>query len=221
MMSASVNLIPLRRMQARHRDVRVRRWIVITVAYVALLVVGCGVTDVLWSRPGRAISEELTALDRQLADLTRQISLVQPELAEGKSQLEASRAVAIQPDWSLLLALLSRLRGDSVVLERCVLTPELETSQIRPTVVNASAGGAVAATAKPPPSMRKSMHVRLELKGLGRTNHDVSRFVLNLEQSGLFDSVRLMETVRAPFGTGHAVSFRVHCFMQERQEGQR
>ena len=61
------------------------------------------------------------------------------------------------------------------------------------------------------------MNVRLELRGLGRENGDVSQFVLKLEQAGLFNSVRLLETARAPFGSGHAVSFRVHCLLQEKE----
>lgn len=216
-MSICVNLVPIRRLQARQRRRRVRQWLGACTVYLALLAVACGVVDAMWGRPGRAVTEELAAVHRDAADVAQQLALVQPELAEAKNHLEASRAVAVQPDWSILLALLSRLRGESIVLERCALTPDNDPSQIRPAQVTPVA--APAANLRPP--LRKHMSVRFELRGLGRTNQDVSAFVLKLEQAGLFDSVRLLETARAPFGPGHAVSFRVHCLLQEKQEGTR
>lgn len=213
-MSIAVNLIPSKRLHARQRRRRLRAWCGVTAGYLALLIAACLVTDSVWSRPGQAVTQQLADVEVQVAEINRQLALVQPEIAEAKNQLDASRAVAVQPDWSLLLALLSRLRGDAIVLEKCVLTPEEQAAPIQPVPV-AAAGRAPASSSARPRATPKRMSVRLELRGLGRENHDVSQFVLKLEQAGLFDSVRLLETSRAPFGAGHAVAFRVHCLLQE------
>ena len=104
-----------------------------------------------------------------------------------------------QPDWSLLLALLSRTLGDQAVLRSVGL-------EYAPEAFEETAPSAPEAPNEPPP-------VTLELSGLGQTQYVVSRFVLRLEQTPLFESVRLIDTRREPFLAGHAVAFRIECVL--------
>jgi hypothetical protein len=52
---------------------------------------------------------------------------------------------------------------------------------------------------------------RLLLTGFGKSQESVSRFVLRLEESGVFDAVRLISSCRQTFLQGDAVAFSVEC----------
>ena len=217
----SINLIPLQRLEARHRRRRIRAWTTAISIYAVLLIAGSAAVHIFWDKTERELSQELATIDRKLTDLNRQLQAIHPELTEATIQLDASRAVAVQPDWSVLLALLSRLRGENIVLERCALIPETVLPESRPAPVSVPTTPVTATSAGPARtarSVRKAMNVRLEIKGLGRTHQDVSRFVLSLEETGLFNEVKLMETLRQSFRTEHAISFRVNCSMRENHE---
>ncbi len=216
----SVNLIPMPRREARYRRLRIRGWVMGMAMYVAVLIGACVIVQVAWSGSDRAVADELASVQKQIATTNQQLSIIQPELLEARSQLEASRAVAIQPDWSVLMMLLSRLRGEAIVFERLLLAP-LKIEPPKPAAKKPGAPprpGSAAAKKAQEEDARKPMHYGLQLTGLGRSQQDVSDFVLRVEQSGLFDSVKLVETTRFPFGTAHAISFKIECEMREKRE---
>jgi Tfp pilus assembly protein PilN len=218
----SVNLIPMPRRENRYRRLRIRGWVLGTAVYLAVLIGACVVVRAAWSGSDRAVADELAAVQKQIAVTNQQLSIIQPELLEARSQLEASRAVAIQPDWSVLMMLLSRLRGEAIVFEQLKLQP-LKIEAPKPTAAKPGApprpGSAAAKKAKEDDA-RKPMHYGLQLTGLGQSQQEVSDFVLRVEQSGLFDSVKLVETTRFPFGAAHAIGFKIECAMGEKREGE-
>ena len=59
----------------------------------------------------------------------------------------------------------------------------------------------------------------LLLGGLGRTQSSVAQFVVRLEQTGLFDEVKMITATREPFLSNEAVGFKLECRMSEGRAG--
>jgi len=55
----------------------------------------------------------------------------------------------------------------------------------------------------------------LEANGIARTLASAHRFVRDLEKTGLFARVSLLDTTREPFLTEGAIAFRLECSLDE------
>lgn len=215
----AINLIPAYHLLARRRRARIRVWASICGVYGLLILGTIGAFHVVYGKSGRVVAGELARVVRELDQDSKTMASLQPELAELQLQLEASRAVAVQPDWSVLMALMGRLKGEATVLSRATLTPIQPLNEPKPVVkTGAKSGGPTVATVlskKPEPAARKSLNFKIELTGLGRSQSDVSQYVLRLEETGLFQRVKLVETTLGKFNDAQVVSFRVECLMSE------
>ena len=192
----SVNLIPMRRRQDRLLRARRIRWIVGATLYGIVLAVGYGAWRIAWSEDSRDLTHQLTLLQSDIEDGTRSVARLRAALRESHLVIKANQDVNGQPDWSLLLALLARLKGDDLVLNRCGLSVAQKD-------VGSSASAVAVAGARSPAS--------LQLQGYGRSQAAISQFALSLERTGLFENVALVKTNRQAFVGGEAVAFRVEC----------
>ncbi len=192
-----VNLIPLERRHRMRCRVHLRGWILAGAAYLLLLGVASVTAGMAWARDDGPIRDELALVSEKLARSQSQHSAVRSELTETTAVLEAQRAVGDQPDWAILLALLDDIRGDEIVFRRILLSPVGDEGRTT--------------------EQSAAQIMRLVLEGYGRTQPDVSGFVLRLEQVVVFDKVKLIDTRREPFLADHAVAFRVECMI--RSEG--
>jgi hypothetical protein len=59
----------------------------------------------------------------------------------------------------------------------------------------------------------------MKVSGIGRSQQSISRFVLRLEQTALFRSVKLVRTQRQQFLTDFGVSFEVSCVFANGEGG--
>lgn len=190
-----VNLIPAHRQATRRRSRYTRRWGVGVALYAALLAGGWLALQMVFGGADRAMASELGELRMQAADAAEQIRELQPRLADAQTTLAASRSVGSQPDWSLLLSLLSHELDEQTMLNSLRLEPISTT-------------GAVIGQSDDPARQKR---FRLRVAGLGRSQAAVSDYVIRLEQTQLFDQVTLIDTRREPLGNDMAVGFRVEC----------
>jgi len=187
-----INLIPSRRQDALRCRARLRYWIAGMIAYGILLGV-CALTYQLGSTGGgHTLREQIAHVELEIeqsklavADLTSQIRLQQVSL-------RASQLAADQPDWSQLLGLLAKVRGDAVVLRDC----QLQSASSKGSGSNED---------------YSADEFTLTIGGYGMTHADVSMYVLRLEQLGLFNQVTLAQSLREPFLSNHAIAFRLEC----------
>jgi hypothetical protein len=121
---------------------------------------------------------------------TREVEAV---LAERELTLEAKRAVANHPDWSILMMLVARELGEDIVLSHCVLAPQGDPPG--------------------PGTARRPTPYLWQMAGYGRTIGAASRFALALERMGLFDHVRLVKTNRQKFLEATAYAFQIECVL--------
>lgn len=233
------NLIPIPRRLARLRHRRVRQWVTACSIYSVLLVAAYGALQAVWGHGDQVLEHDVITITQEISTTDKEVKNVTPKLNEARLTLAASMAVGSQPDWSVLLALLAaEMREDAapaqalleqgmsgvsaslgaphgldrvfapaledatkqIVLSSCELTPIAE--------VAAPAGASIAqnlAATQP--------RYALALSGAGRSQAAISQYVLRLEQTGLFNRVTLIESRKAPFARGEAITFRIGCTM--------
>jgi len=198
-----INLIPAPRRRSQVAQTHLRRWVAGWVFSGLALLVGCLLIRATWGGARSALAEDIDKAARTISVSNRQVDILRRRLADARWKLESGRAVGQQPDWSILLALLAGSLGDDVVLERCQLAP----ADPLPT------GGSADAETPDTDAMASGRYV-FEIDGLSRSQLAVSRFVLRLEKTGLFDQIRLIKTTRRTFLDQKAVAFRLECLLQ-------
>lgn len=185
-----INLISQSRRQARAHRVRCRWWIVGFVGYTIALASVCMLYSGLdtFTDTG-SLNDQLAELDAELATVNAEQAQIRPQLTEQRLVLTAGRSITDQPDWSMLLIYLAdELLGDDVVLGGCTLEPlagEGESVNFQDATMSVT------------------------LTGHAKSTSAVSKFVLRLEASGLFNRVVLERTNREPFLDGQAIAFEV------------
>jgi Tfp pilus assembly protein PilN len=202
---SDANLIPPGRLLKKQRKVCLYVWAAVCGLYAVLVAGGALVVHVAHAdedrrqnRQREAVAAEIEQGNRTMLDLRRQ-------MAETNTLLETSKALVGQPDWSKLLVGLSAQVGDEIVLDRCQVT----TCTADKRVVSAQEGPVLVSV--PLEVYLGGCGHTLTLHGFGKSQESVSRFVLRLEGSGVFDLVRLNSSSRQTFLNGEAVAFGVEC----------
>lgn len=209
-----INLIPAPRRAAKRRRAHLRYCVAGCAAWA---VVSVGVAIV-----ARAVSpaEDLQAAERlakvgeEMQQTERVITGLRTQLAAAESTLRSNQAIAAQPDWSILLGLLGQQVGNDVVLKSCHVRPGIARvgapTRVEPrrpsgrTQPEAVAGKAAEAT----PFV-------LEASGMAFDHAAANKFVLRLEQTGLFSKVSLLDTAREPFFDKNLIAFRLECALNQ------
>ena len=201
MTATVVNLIPAPRRQAKRRQTRVRLWLTGCVVYTALWFAAFVAAQVVVRSEDRALRATFVEASAQVQEVEKTVAALRGRIGRDEARLASGHAVGEQPDWSLLLAMLSSALGDETVLRsiRFQAPPEAAPGGPR------GGGGSDVARTLPP--------ITLDLTGLGRTQQVVSEFVLRLEHMPLFKQIRLVDTRREPFLNDHAVVFRIECVL--------
>ena len=213
MVLLSVNLLPPRHRDARLERWRARVWFGICVSCAVLLAGVYGTWSAVWAGDGRDLSAEIAKVTVEIDDNTRASAAIRANINEDRVSLDVEQAITQQPDWSLLLALLSKARGDEIILDRVALEIPPELIVTPSAVIKPEAGGAVM------PRNREALfadpsRMLVRLTGYGRSQPALSGFVLRLEALGLFDTVAILKNTREPFLNGEAVAFRVECLIR-------
>jgi Tfp pilus assembly protein PilN len=209
-----VNLIPRRRREASRRRARLRAWAVGASAYAMLCAGVFAVSGAIDAVDDPTAATRLAQLPSEIDASQRALTRIAAQLTEAQGRLDAARAVAHQPDWSVLLGLLAQSVGEDIVLTTCRL--ETEPSAVSPAAARPGAGlhrpadaGRSGATALP--HVAPGARFTLELSGLGRTQASVSHFVLRLERLGLFERVTILKTGREVLGEHESIGFRLEA----------
>ncbi len=208
-----VNLVPSARREARLRSTRIRFWFMTCVIYglgwlgVLVLVGATALNDDAGPR------DELRQVNALVAESESELAALRGELTRSRAELTTSLTIGKQPDWSALLALLSTTLGDRIILRNCKLTTLHKSPGARgPATASTVEDRSVTGVA------REFTTIELQLGGLGLAQQTVSEFVLRLEETSLFQQVKLLDTRREPFLDGNAIAFHIECLL-ETEEG--
>ncbi len=204
-----VNLIPTARLEAGRRRRRLGAWSLVLGSCGLFLLVAFFVANGLIVSDDSATRAELDRAVLRIQSAKARMAVLQRELSRVGVELQASRAVGGQPNWSVLLVLLSEALDPNVVLKSCrvqsvrPLRPSSNPSRFR------DPSRASASSTEP----EETLALRLEIEGLGRTPQAVSQFVLRLEESPLFSKVNPADTSREVFQGQYATAFSVECIL--------
>lgn len=208
-----LNLIPAHRVEARRQRVVRQRCAAACAGYAALAAAAGAAPHLLFARDAvdAGLPDRLAAATGDVSRASGELARARAELGSVESLLRSSRAIAEQPDWSALPALLSAKAGNDVFLKECAVRPKdpLPVAAAKPLLPTARG-----AAAKPPPPPRDPTVV-VGLSGFGESQASVSQFALRLETTGLFDRVRLLETSRETAVGLPLVAFRIECTLAE------
>src|SRR5581483_11720777 len=111
----NINLIPAPRRAAKRRRIHLRRCAVGCAAWAALSVAAAVLAHAVWRVEDPQVGERLARMNEEVTRTERALGDVRLQLAKAHSSLRGNEAIAAQPDWSILLALLGKQVGDDVV----------------------------------------------------------------------------------------------------------
>lgn len=180
------NLVPDSIRAARRAKNTLRVWLLVCVVFAAGLVGGGVGLRVLVLGPDageQSAQEQLIKRDAELRDRLAQFAKV---LDDVKRRTELTAQATTRPDWGLMLAALAEERhhdedgASGVILTSCAVT-----------------------------ELTQKDGVRVELSGLSLSQATVQQYVIDLEATGLFDEVVLIDTKRAISPGGERLAFNL------------
>jgi hypothetical protein len=178
------NLMPAVRLARLAQARSVRRWVKIVSVYSTLVIAACGAIGFTAATDA---PQDAKAVHAYLERAKKKSAAIGADVAAEQTRMASVMEVSEQPDWSILLSVLSRTLGDDIVL----------------TAVDTSgpdgAGGA------------STMPDVFTITGVGRSQPAIAQFVLRLERLGLFSRVDLVQTSpQSVFGTD-GIGFKLEC----------
>jgi Tfp pilus assembly protein PilN len=188
------NLIPLQRQLRHARRARLRAWSVLLGAIAGSLLLACGVLFLDPSQTSAPAPDAFTKVAGELAQTNQETATVRRQLAALREQVNSRRFVLEQPDYSLLLSMISQVVDDSVVLDQCEL----------------SSGGT---------QSNPSQGQVLKVGGFARSQSAVAGFMLQLETTGIFKKVTLVRSQEQPVLDRQAAAFQVQCLLGPPNKG--
>jgi Tfp pilus assembly protein PilN len=200
-----VNFIPAARLAAKKRKARIRAWGTICVVYALLLVTLTLLAYGLWGTTDTSIEQDRQSTEQAIQQHNLTVVQLRGKLARALAEQRLGRAILRQPDWSKLLGLLAEELGNDIVLSHFGLaalnTDGKDAAENLKEWFSASSAGPLLAEGR----------YRLRLTGFGHSQNSVSQFILRLEQTGVFESVKLMTSNRQTFLDDQAVAFSIEC----------
>lgn len=197
----TANLLPMARRRASAREDRAILWM-FAVAGLAITLAAATAAIRVSSRSSTAAAtaRELAGVQSELDRLGTLVSESKSRAQKSESMLAAARAIADHPDWSLLLNLLGKLRGDQVDLARVAL------GYRKPD-----------ANAKPGAKLQRGYWVRVTGQAVDQAA--VAKFAVRLEESRLFDKVTLTESKKAAGIGDTLVEFQLDAVIEDQTPG--
>jgi len=200
-----VNLIPAGRLAGKKHKARLRYWGAICGMYALFLVLVALSAYAVWGEADNSIEKERQSVEQSIVQYNSTVAQLRGKLAQAVEEQRLGRAILRQPNWSELLGLIAEGLGTDIVLNHFGLV-----------VLGADGREATGdlqqwlATPAASPLLAEGRY-KLRLIGFGHSQNSVAQFILRLEQTGIFGSVRLMNTNRQAFLDDQAVAFSIEC----------
>ncbi|MBX3358936.1 MAG: hypothetical protein KF745_10980 [Phycisphaeraceae bacterium] len=205
----TANLIPARRLKVTAARRTARRWIIGGTLYAMGLVGGLGAASAAWSTESTDLEYRLAEQQSRLKSREAESHGLSRRIDDLKRRLAANRAVTEQPDWSVLLSLLAECLGDDAALRRFRLRVEQPPPPAKPTGDAASV----------PPARATTTLFVVQISGIAKEQSVPPQLVQKLQDSHLFDTVKLLETRLEPSTSGvQLVAFEVECRLGGQKE---
>lgn len=197
----AINLIPMKRREARRLRGHARRCALLSGAFVVAVLAAAIGFRAIWGGDDPTLDHQLANSNSEVERAGAEYHELDQKLSQYRATQTAIETLRAQPDWSLLLALVGQQTGNEVALRSCSVRPQQTNTQT------------VKGSAITPPGLE------LCLSGIGKSDIAVSQFVLRLEQTKLFSKVKLIDSTRQPFQSQQVFSFRIECPLETKPWG--
>ncbi len=177
------DLIPSSRRAERRRQRRMRTFAFVSGGYLFAIAAG-GATALVGDETGHGTKVALAKAQARVAAANARADTLRGELAGLEATLRGVRAASGRADWSLLLRFVAGFAGESLVLDEMRVQPH--------------------------PRAQDAEAFVMILRGRAVSARAASVLATELEASGAFGSVRLIETERGDGATG-AVRFALEA----------
>jgi len=165
------------------------------------------VARIAWAREDGGWEERCRSTQQSVHEQSAKVTQLKGELADVRHRLQVAQSVCTQPDWGLLLVLLASVMDDNVVLSECdLVTVDSQATEITNDLKTWL-------SSSPIETLLSTRRYRLKVTGFARTQSSLSEFVLGLEHTKVFESVRLVKSCRQAFRDGQAIAFSIDCWM--------
>ncbi len=188
----SVNLVPPEFVIARRRADRARIWTAVAMVYS---VIALSTGALAWSagRVGGENKDRLADLNELTQKQDASLQKAREELSVATRKIAAAREVSVHPNWTLLLRAIAGFRGADVVLSGLSIKPIMPEVP-RSTGTKSGPAALNATNATGGQSETNPIGYLMRLDGEARAQRSVTDFVLRLESSRVFATVRLVES---------------------------
>ncbi|XVJ59559.1 MAG: hypothetical protein HEQ23_09195 [Tepidisphaera sp.] len=154
----------------------------------------------------RRVLEGIEENRRLIAESDKSAGTWRSQAAAASKTIEARKAVGEHPDWGLLIERLAGAAGPSVAIE------EIAISNGTVTVAAPPASSVPGAPVPKQPVRRKWV---VAVSGLAPKQSTVGQVVSVIEQWGLFNRVKLIESKARSIGKVDAVGFKIEGVIEE------
>ena len=179
------NLIPLSRQLRDARRTRARTWSFALGGICGAMAVAYACCVLAPSEVSASPPEAFSKTAAELSKANQESAALRRELAVLREQVQSRQYILQQPDYSLLLGLVSQVVDDDVVLNHCELVNDSQGEQSQAQV--------------------------LKLGGFARSQPAVAGFMLQIEATGIFRKVTLVRSNEQPLLDRQAAAFQVQC----------
>ncbi|MFW5839732.1 MAG: hypothetical protein ACOCZE_04050 [Planctomycetota bacterium] len=201
----SVNLIPAPRRKAQSRARKLRRYGCFCALYAGVLVAIYAFCYSAWGGRAVPIASEMRRVSTRIKSVGDEIRRLKAQIQADRLKLAANHAVSNQPDWSLLLFSMSNSIDETIVLRRILLKPAEQTD---------AEGRAVPVDVTSMPPELASGRVgtyQLEVSGWAGDQAAVWDLALQLERTGLFETVKVADSRGEVFMNRSSTGFALLC----------
>lgn len=216
-MKQGINLIPRTILTARARRARARAWVVadaaLGVTMAAVLALSHPESSGLVERL-RAEHEEARS---SLAGAQESLARTVVDLREARNQEAIARRLGARPEFSGLLRTIALELDPRATLDQVLIAP-LVVQPDAPSPGHPATPPDAGVVAPPAPEPVREQY-RVLISGLATSAGVASEFVLRLERSGYFESVKLTSTSGRELGDVRAVEFNISGVLGEGRVG--
>jgi len=184
-----VNLIPAHRRDTNRCRRLARWWITGACVYSLILGLVCLIIPMRNQLDPHKIEHDLLTAQDQNRQFDSQTKELRRRLAQLAAVRAEARAVSDHPDWSILMTELGSLMGHDTSLQEIRLSPAATPATTKPT----------------------GQQYVIELRGSGKSQPAVANLLLHLQETGLFEQVKLVRSSRDPRNAEAAVNFELGC----------
>lgn len=205
----AINLLPRHHLHRLAHARVLRRWTAGIMAGVVVVGSACFTLSQVGTSDDQSLRNELQKIEAQLAQGESEHTKTLAALHQIEADTQLRDAVNLPPDYARLLGVVAQGFGEDAILTSLKWDATAPPPIAAPSrVVAAPAAKPTETTVVPRPTV-----LQLELAGLARTRPVLAAVVQRLENSGLFDEVRLLKSNREGLLTGDATAFQVVCVM--------